>query len=125
MAALQALGHERDFINGSFGLSLSWGSHLVIGHFPGNKDFMEPLLPSLKPLPCLQCLWLIALENDFYTAIECIESIRNNEPLLMGLHIIVSTSRQANIKFAAGVSEWDVDDVEPDVLLDSPWEFGS
>ncbi len=84
----------------------------------------EPLSHSLKPLPRLQRLRLVALENDFYTAIECIESIRDNEPLLMGLHIIVSTSRRGNVRFAAGVSEWDVDDVEPDVLLDSSWEFG-
>ncbi|KAK0186775.1 hypothetical protein F5146DRAFT_1143167 [Armillaria mellea] len=125
-------------------LSSTWGSHWAIGHFPGyvagvsqcsnlrvlcivvegSKQFMEPLLNLLKSLPRLQRLRLVAVGNDFYTVIERIESMRDNEPLLMALHIIVSISHRGNVRFAAGVSEWDVDDVEPDVLLDSPWEYG-
>ncbi len=36
----------------------------------------------------------MAIDNVFDPAIECIEPIRDDEPLLMGLHIIVSISRR-------------------------------
>ncbi len=54
----------------------------------------EPLSHLLNFLPRLQRLRLAAIDNIFDPAIECIESICDDEPLLMGLHIIVSISRR-------------------------------
>ncbi|KAK0489975.1 hypothetical protein EDD18DRAFT_562021 [Armillaria luteobubalina] len=97
----------------------------VLGMTVSYKGFLEPLLHLLKFLPRLQTLRLAALYGYYYTTMECIDSIRADEPVLMALHIIViDTSRPRNAKLAAGASEWDVDDVKPDVLLDIPWECG-
>ncbi len=57
-------------------------------------------VPSLSPTPSA-----VAIDNVFNPAIECIESTRDDEPLLTSLHIIVSVPCRGNVRFEAGVSE--------------------
>ncbi|KAK0186778.1 hypothetical protein F5146DRAFT_1162372 [Armillaria mellea] len=122
-------------------LTSCWGSHWAIGHLPeyvvgvsqcsklrilgivveGNKNFTNPVLPLLKALPSLQTLRLVAHTNDFTPVVKRVERIRDNEPLLKRLQIVVSVSYLGRIKFGAGQSGWDFDDEEVDVLRDDPW----
>ncbi|KAK0458224.1 uncharacterized protein EV420DRAFT_1643104 [Desarmillaria tabescens] len=121
-----------------------WGSHWVFGNIPGyvvsvskcvnlrilgvvvegNKDFTEPLLCLLKFLSNLQTLRLVPHTNDFGPIVKRVERIRDDEPLLRRLQVIVSVSYQKHIKFVAERSKWDVDNEEADWLQDDPWYLG-
>ncbi|KAK0489965.1 hypothetical protein EDD18DRAFT_1358940 [Armillaria luteobubalina] len=70
----------------------------------GNKDFTYPVLSLLKALLDLQTLRLVAHTNDFTPVIKRIECIRNDEPLLMRLQVVVSISYLGCIKFVLGLS---------------------
>ncbi|KAK0217208.1 hypothetical protein IW262DRAFT_1299162 [Armillaria fumosa] len=126
-------------------LTSCWGSHWTVGRLPeyvvgvsrcsklrilgivveGGKDFTDPVLSLLKFLPNLQTLRLVAHTNDFTPIVKRIERIRDDEPLLMRLQVVVSVSYLGCIKFAAGRSGWDFDDEERDVLRDDPWYLGA
>ncbi|SJL12504.1 uncharacterized protein ARMOST_15931 [Armillaria ostoyae] len=118
-----------------------WGCHWAVGRLPeyvvgvsqcsnlrvlgivveGNKVFTDTVLSLLKILPNLQTLRLVAHTNDFIPVVKRIECVRDDEPLLKRLQVVVSVSYLGRIKFAAGRSGWDFDDEEPDVLRDDPW----
>ncbi|KAK0472730.1 hypothetical protein IW261DRAFT_1596678 [Armillaria novae-zelandiae] len=126
-------------------LTSCWGSHWAIGRLPeyavgvsqcsklrvlgvvveGNQDFADPVFSLLKFLPNLQNLRLVAHTNDFTPVVKRIEYIRDDQPLLKRLQVIVSVSYLGRIKFAAGRSGWEFDDEERDVLRDDPWYIGT
>ncbi|PBK88546.1 hypothetical protein ARMGADRAFT_361556 [Armillaria gallica] len=126
-------------------LTSCWGGHWAVGRLPeyavgvsqcsklhvlgivveGNKAFTDLVLSLLRVLPNLQTLRLVAHTNDFTPVVKRIECIRDDEPLLKRLQVIVSVSYLGCIKFLAGRSGWDFDDEEPDVLRDDPWYLGA
>ncbi len=83
------------------------------------------MLSLLKALPNLQILRLVAHTSDFTPVVKRVECIRDDEPLLKRLQVVVSVSYLGRIKFGAGRSGWDFDDEELDVLRDDPWYLGA